>query len=113
MKNMQIYIIDLAEYQRRFPTRRVRDERVFLNTHRRLRETGNTSYRREHNIMRAENVELDERILNAVRAQPSISTRRLAYQSHTSQRQVLRVLNGENLYHSTPVQGLLPEDFPQ
>ena len=85
---------------------------MFLNTYRRLRETGNTYYRREHNILRAENVELDE---NAVRAQPSISTRRLAYQSHTLRRQVLRVLHGENVYpyYSTPVQGLLPEDFLQ
>ena len=83
---------------------------MFLNTYRRLRETGNTYYRREHNILRAENVELDE---NAVRAQPSISTRRLAYQSHTLRRQVLRVLHVENVYpyHSTPVYLFISTDF--
>lgn len=57
-------------------------------------------------------LDIDEQIIEAVRRDTSISTRRLAYRLNVSHAHVWRVLRSNHLhpYHLTPVQGLHPGD---
>ena len=105
-----------TEYQRRFPTRRIPDARVFSSALRRLRETGSASRNRRTSDRQAPgDVVLDEAVLRAVRLDPSLSIRRLALQFQVSFRTIYKLLHRENLhpFHATPVQGLLPPDMAQ
>ena len=98
------------EYARRYPQRTLPSERAFSRTFQRLRETGIlASGARERSI----NLPVDqvESVLEVVRNDPSTSTRRIVGVSHAS---VWRILSKEQLhpYHLTPVQELLPSDYP-
>lgn len=59
-------------------------------------------------------VNTDEHVLNSVRRDPTISTRRLSIQLGISKNKVWRVLRRNHLhpFHYTPVQELLPVDLP-
>lgn len=60
-------------------------------------------------------VQLEDNVLDVVADTPSISTRRLAAQLHTSKTIVHKVLKEQLLYpyHLQKVHQLLPEDFPR
>lgn len=101
-------------YRELYPNRRIPHHHVFRNTFRRLRETGSVSTRRPDAGARpVRTVVVDERILEAVRNDPSISIRRLSLQFNVSTHKIFHVLHAENLYpyHHTPVQELLPDDL--
>lgn len=99
-------------YHEMYPDRRLPDRRVFANTFRRLRETGSV-VRNFERAPRVRRILVEERILEAVTTDPSISIRRLALQFNVSKRKISHVLHGERLhpYHNNPVQDLLPDDY--
>lgn len=101
-------------YRERFPNRRIPDSRTFSNTVQHLRDHGSfklqTQDRGRARTGRILNVE--PQILDAVEAEPSISTRRLALRFDVSQFTIWRTLNEQGLhpYHVQRVQALQPGD---
>lgn len=104
------------EYQRMFPDRRLPNAQTFVASHRRIQELVDVDIaRRANQPARVINPETEERILEAVRANPELSTRRLGLQLGISHWTVWKVLHDENLhpYHTLQVQELLEGDKPQ
>lgn len=108
-----------AEQARRFytdayPERRVPHAQTFVNIHRRLGEQGCFRNPRHDNgrPRTTKTVETEERILNAVDANPGTSTRRIAAQEDIGHSTVWEVLNEQLLYpfHIQNVQALSCED---
>ncbi|KAJ8946092.1 hypothetical protein NQ318_010389 [Aromia moschata] len=95
--------------------RRTPSRKMFDNIDRRLRETG-TFYKTNRNAGRqrfARNVNVEERVLNRVWEDSTLSTRRLGMLEYISQSSVWRILHKQSLYpfHAVKVQELLPTDF--
>lgn len=63
--------------------------------------------------MRARSVNVEERIMEALRNNPSISITRLSLQFNISRHRIWSIIHAEGFhpFHYTPVQGLLPEDL--
>lgn len=102
------------EYVNRFPNRLAPDHRTFERVHRNLREIGmfrHVSAERAGNI--GYTADEENEILNIVRQDPTISTRRIAIRRGISQSKVWRTLNVNDMhpFHYTPVQELLPNDL--
>ena len=99
------------EYARRYPLRHLPGRTVFESTYRRLGD--GTLFRNETG--RQAVGRLDDRVLNAVRRNPTISTRNLANNLGLSQSTVWRVLHedGQHPYHYTTVQDLILPIDPQ
>lgn len=101
-------------YSVHFPTRRIPDSRLFDRIHRRLRETGQLAPVRIDvgAVVAQQNVIVDEVILQRVRDDPDISTRRLATELGVSRMAVWRVIHdaGYYPYHLQRVQALYPGD---
>lgn len=99
-------------YAERYPDRRCPHHSTFPRIHRRLRDHGVLEHRRSERPVSDESRILDERILDLVRNNPSVSTRRISTMLGVSQSRACRVLRAENLhpYHFTPVQELTSND---
>lgn len=100
-------------YAERFPNRRHPDRRMFMNIHMRLRQSG--KLKPNHGGGRRATVatiQREERILETVEENPSISTRRIAAMERVSHMTVHRILRSNLLYpyHLQRVQALNPED---
>lgn len=95
-------------YRERFPNRRVPNVQVFINTYRRIRETGNLHRAEQHPGAGRYNVADEEQILEAFEADPTVSIRTIARQLNLSLWKVWSVLRmeGKHPFHYTPVQGL-------
>lgn len=104
-------------YEEAFPNRRVPCERFFVSVDRSLRERGKFYSDKENSgpDRYVRTPETEEAILNAVNANPQISTRRLALQEGVSASSVWRVLHEQLLYpyHMQRVQALKPQDLPR
>lgn len=103
----------VREYAERFPNRRLPTKNTFINTHRRFCDgTLFTKGDRPGNVQHG--VEVDEAILNEVEENPSVSIRRVAAHVGVPRMKVQRVLkeDKQHPFHLTPVQELLPADFP-
>lgn len=98
-----------AEYQSRFPQRRLPHESVFDNTYRRLRETGSVQ-RRQSDAGRphVHRTEDEEEIIRHFEEDPTISTNMVAQRLGVTQWKVWHTVHGAGLYpyHLTPVQVL-------
>lgn len=103
------------EYRRRFPNRKLPNERTFISVHRCLSETGRfpTNGRSVGNFR--QDVGLEEAVLNCVDRDPRTSTRAVAREVGVSQTFVSKLFRRENLhpFHFTRVQTLEPRDPPQ
>lgn len=100
-------------YGIRYPGRRLPTDMVFSDIHRRLRETGRVRFNRNEGHATNRRFEgRDERILQAVRENPSISIRRLSLQLNLSTTLIFKVLHQERLhpFHTTTVQEILLAD---
>lgn len=102
-------------YLEQFPNRRAPHRNTFDAINRRLREIGQFTPLRvdagRERIMTYPN--LAEAVLEYVADNPSISTRRLAAEFHTSQSSIWRILHEAGLYpyHLQRVQALQPKDY--
>lgn len=91
------------EYLRRYPQRKLPNERTITNCYRRLRETGRTTSSlidRGVTGRRAANIE--QQIVSILRNDPSLSTRELAMRLNCSKTQVLTILK-KKLFTSLPL----------
>lgn len=98
-------------YRLRFPERKIPSSQVFTRLHQRLVESG--SFQKQRNeVGPAQNIAVEEDILDRVNESPEISSRQVANEMGTSHTNVLRVLRKNNYhpYHYTKVQGLEPGD---
>ncbi|KAJ8960253.1 hypothetical protein NQ318_003978 [Aromia moschata] len=105
----------VTRYRQEFPNKRTPSRKMFDNIDRRLRATG-TFYKTNRNAGRqrfTRNVNVEERVLNRVWEDPTLSTRRLGMLDNISQSSVWRILYEQTLYpfHAVKVQELLPTDF--
>ncbi|KAJ8954520.1 hypothetical protein NQ318_000752 [Aromia moschata] len=105
----------VRRYRKELPNRRTPSRKLFDNNDRRLRETG-TFYKTNRNAGRqrfARNVNVEQRVLNRVWEDPTLSTRRLGMSENISQSSVWTILHEQSLYpfHTVKVQELLPTDF--
>lgn len=101
-------------YAQRFPNRRLPNARTFVRVHRTLRERGSLrNLEKSGRSVTVTTVQTEERILNAVEANPSTSVRRLSHEEGVSKTSVWRILKCQLLYpyHMQRVQGLSPRDF--
>jgi hypothetical protein len=103
-------------YQESFPQRHLPHRQTFVNTDRRLRETGTfqpvtANWGRPLSV---QTPDLEENILHHTEQDAASSTRRIASVEHVSHMTVWRVLHRQLLYpyHLQRVQGLGPADFP-
>ncbi|KAJ8957261.1 hypothetical protein NQ318_007825 [Aromia moschata] len=90
----------VRRYRQEFPNRRTPSRNMFDNIDRHLRETG-TFYKTNRNAGRqrfARNVNVEERVLNRVSEDPTMSTRRLGILENISQFSVWRILHEQSLY---------------
>ncbi|RZC33201.1 hypothetical protein BDFB_014725, partial [Asbolus verrucosus] len=105
----------VRRYQGRFPDRRLPSVKMFLNIHRRLRETGKLlPDRRERGSQRPDRIlNTEEVVLDAVYENPSICIRRLSGRFDVSLWTIWRTLHEQLLYpyHVQRVQALRPTDF--
>ncbi|KAJ8935861.1 hypothetical protein NQ318_015972 [Aromia moschata] len=105
----------VRRYRQEFPNRRTSSRKMFDNSDRRLRETG-TFYKTNRNAGRqrfSRNVNVEDRVLNRVWEDPTLSIRRLGMLENISQSIVWRILHEQSLYpfHAVKVQELLPTNF--
>lgn len=101
-------------YAQRFPNRRLPHRRTFVRVHRTLRERGNLrNSEKSGRPATVTTVQTEQRILDAVEADPSTSVRRLSHEEGVSKTSVWRILKSQLLYpyHIQRVQGLSPRDF--
>jgi len=104
----------VAEYQQRFPNRRIRTRRVFTGVYQTLRDTGTLAGVRiaaERDVN--EGVDEEEGIVQMVQSSPRASTRRIARRLRVPHTRVWRTLRAEGIYpyHVQRVQHLGPGDF--
>lgn len=101
-------------YSERFPNRRLPDRQVFVDSHRRLMESGMFYPKCDRGRNRdVRTPALEEAILHQIEVDPSKSTREISEVMGVNHVIVWQVLK-ENLlwpYHIQRVQGLLPADF--
>jgi len=106
----------VAEYQQRFPNRRIPTRRVFTRVYQTLRDTG-TLHGVRIAAERDVNEGVDERegIVQMVQSSPRASTRRNARRLRVLHTRVWRTLHAEGMYpyHVQRVQHLGPGDFAQ
>lgn len=81
------------QYRQRYPNRRHPDGPVFIRLHNNLSQFGKFTI--EHHVGRNRNVEVQDAIMNAVTADPNISTRRIAHQLELSQNVVCCTIHDE------------------
>ena len=100
----------VAEYRRRFPTRRTPSSRVFVRAFQSVINNGTVPSAR---INYDRVVAVRDNILHAVQRSLRTSTRRIARQLRVSQSNVWRLLHDEGLYpyHLQRVQDLQPDDY--
>lgn len=100
----------VTEYRHRFPNRRVPHYRTFMEVHRQFRECGLRGYLFDRRVNLP--ADLDEQVLDAVTADPTISVRRISRQFGIPITTVWRILKREGLhpYHYQKVQCLLEAD---
>lgn len=101
-------------FRNRFPGRHVPHYQTFASVHQRFSENADLNAAR-HNAGRprsTRSVNLEERVLQMVDINPSISTRRLGQAFNVSQSSTWRILNDDGLYpyHLQPVQALQQND---
>lgn len=100
----------VAEYRRRFPTRRVPHHSTFVDTHRRFCEVGLGKIHRERVI----NLDLqtENRIMNLITEDPTLSSRAIARIVHVNYRLILKLWKryGLHPFHHRKVQGLIEND---
>jgi len=104
----------VAEYQRRFPKRRIPTRRVFTQVYLTLRDTGTFSGVRiaaERDVN--EGVDEEAGIVQMVQSSPRASTRKIARRLRVPHTRVWRILHAEGMcpYHVQRVQHLGPGDF--
>ena len=105
----------VAEYQQRFPNRRIPTRRVFTQVHHTLRDTGTLPGIRiaaERDVN--EGVD-EEGIVQMVQSSPPVSTQRMAGCLRVPYTSVWRTLHTEGMYpyHVQRVQHLQPDDFAE
>ena len=100
----------VAEYQQRFPNRRIPTRRVFTRVYQTLRDTGTLPGVR---IAAERDVGEEEDIVQMVQSSPRASTRRIARRLRVSHTRVWRTLHAEGTYpyHVQRVQHLGRGDF--
>ena len=108
-------VLAVAEYQRRFPNRRIPNRRVFIGVYQTLRDTGRLPGVRvsaERGVNEGIN---EEGIVRMVYRSPRASTRRIARRLRVPHMRVWRTLHAEGMYpyHVQRVQHLAPGDFAQ
>ena len=88
----------VAEYQQRFPNRRIPNRRVFTRVYQTLRDTG--TFPGVHNAAeRNVNEGVDkEGIVHMVQSCPRVSTRRIARRLRVPHTRVWRTLHAEGMY---------------
>jgi len=106
----------VAEYQRRFPNRRIPTRRVFTRVYQTLRDTGTLPGVRiaaERDVNQG--VDEEEGIVQMVQSSPRESTRRIAKRLRVPPTRVWRTLHADGMYpyHVQRVQHLGPGDFAQ
>lgn len=104
-----------AEYQRRFPNRRVPNPKTISGTFHTLRETGTLPSISTHHNRPAQNyVNMEETIIVDTQRSPGVSIRRLSKRFVVSQSMVWRILCNNNMspYHKQKVQNIQPTDPP-
>jgi len=89
----------IAEYQQRFPNRRIPTQRVFTQIYQTLQDTGSlpgvcTAAERDVN----EGVEEEEDIVQMVQSSPGASTRRFARRLCVPHTRECRTLHAEGMY---------------
>jgi hypothetical protein len=108
-------VLAVAEYQQRFPNRRIPTRRVFTGVYQTLRDTGRLPGVRiaaERGVHEGVN---EEGIVHMVHRSPRTSTRRIARHLRVTHTRVWRTLHAEGMYpyHVQRVQHLRPEDFAE
>lgn len=105
----------VRRYSEKYPRRNVPNYKTFLTTERRLRECGTLKPRnmdrgRERIVRTTQN---EENVLDILEENPSISTRRVAVQTHMSHSVVWRIAKEHQLhpYHYRQVQDLSLNDI--
>ena len=106
----------VAEYQQRFPNRRIPTQRVFTRVYQTLRDTGTLPGLRiaaERDVN--EGVNEEEGIVQMVQSSPRASTQRTARHLRVPHTNVWRTLHAECMYpyHVQRVQHLGPGDFAE
>ena len=106
----------VAEYQQRFPNRRIPTRRVFTRVYRTLRDTGilpGVRIAAERDVN--EGVDEEEGIVQMVQSSPRASTRRIARRLRVPHTRVWRKLHAEGMYpyHLQRVQHFGPGDFAE
>jgi hypothetical protein len=104
----------VAEYQRRYPNRRIPDRNVFQTVFNNAGETGMFPSARIVSERQAGlDVAMEEEILNMVEHSPGVSTRRIAIRLHINQTTAWETLrrNGLRPFHIQPVQSLQDGDY--
>jgi len=105
----------VAEYQQRFPNRRIPTWRVFTRVYQTLRDTGTlpgVCIAAERDVNEGVN---EEGIVQMVQSSPRASMRRIARRLHVPHMRVLRPLHAEGMYpyHVQWVQHLRSGDFAE
>lgn len=100
----------VREYRRRFPGRRIPNLRTFITIHRRFSELGIRPHRAERVINLS--VAQENRIMNIIIDDPTLSTRRVGRIVGVSHKLVWKLWRryGLHPYHYRKSQGLLPPD---
>jgi len=106
----------VAEYQQRFPNRRIPTRRVFTRVYQTLRDTGTlpgVHIAAEHDINKGVDEEKD--IVLIVQNSPRVSTRRISRRLRVPHTRVWKTLHAEGTYpyHVQRVQHLGPGDFAE
>lgn len=99
------------EYTVRYPDRRVPSKQVFTRLHQRLVERG--SVHKERSEVGGAPLDVEDEVLNRVREDPEISSRKLANEAGVSKTTVLNILHKNKFhpYHFNKVQGLEHNDY--
>jgi len=106
----------VAEYQQRFPNRRIPTRRVFTRVYQTLRDTGTLPGVRiaaKHDVN--EGVNEEEGIVQMVQSSPRANTQRIARCLRVPHTSVWRTLHADGMhpYHVQRVQHLGPDDFAE
>jgi len=106
----------VAEYQQRFPNRRIPTRRVFTRVYQLLRDTGTLPCVRiatERDVN--DSVDEEEGIVQMVQSSPRASTRTIARRLRVPHTRVWRTLHAEGMYpyHEQRVQHLVRGDFAE
>lgn len=101
----------VVEYRRRFPNRRTPHHSTFTAVHRQFNERGLRPLRPERALINLD-LHTENRIMNLIIEDPTLSSRAVSRIVHVNYRVVLRVWKRYGLrpYHLRKVQGLLPAD---